>query len=129
MPMCQPTHRHCCKNQTYCWSNVIRPNDRAGRLSWKRKIGTVDLLVLTCLDNLLFILITIFSFFTKPANLIWRSNILSLPFQLVFLEQGYTKVCQTQMSVGEMIFDRKAWNYIDDVYEATPVEHLIYCLF
>ncbi len=33
------------------------------------------------------------------------------------------------MSVGEMIFDRKAWNYIDDVYEATPVEHLIYCLF
>jgi hypothetical protein len=29
------------------------------------------------------------------------------------------------MSVGQIIFDGKAWDYIDDVYEAAPVEHLI----
>ncbi len=44
----------------------------------------VDLLVLTSLDQLLLILKIFLPFFTKQANLIWRSIVLSLPCQSVF---------------------------------------------
>jgi hypothetical protein len=46
------------------------------------RLNTVDLLVLTSLDQLGFILKILFSFFTKQAT--WRSTVLSLPPQLVF---------------------------------------------
>jgi hypothetical protein len=45
----------------------------------------VDLLVLTSLDQLIFILKILFTFDTKQAILIRRSTVLSLPLQLVFL--------------------------------------------
>jgi hypothetical protein len=52
------------------------------------RLSTVDLLVLTRLDQLVFKLKILFSFFTKQAALMWRSTVLSLPPQLVFPAQG-----------------------------------------
>jgi hypothetical protein len=48
------------------------------------RLSTIDLLVLTGLDQLLFQLKTLFSYITKQAFSIWRSTELSLPFQSVF---------------------------------------------
>ncbi len=45
----------------------------------KGRLSTVDLLVLTTLDQLLFILKKLFKFFTKQAILMRRSTVLSLP--------------------------------------------------
>jgi hypothetical protein len=52
------------------------------------QLSTVDLLVLTSLDQLLLILKTLLTFFTKQASLRRRSTLLSLPLQLVF--PGFT---------------------------------------
>jgi hypothetical protein len=46
--------------------------------------GTVDLLILTSLDQLIFVLKVLFTLFTKQATLTRRSTVLSLPPQLVF---------------------------------------------
>ncbi len=48
------------------------------------QISTVDLLVLTSFDKLLYILKILFSYFTKQVTPIRRSTVLSLPLQLVF---------------------------------------------
>ncbi len=48
------------------------------------RLSTVDLLVLTSLDHLIFMLKISFSFFTEHAALMRRSIVLSLPPQLVF---------------------------------------------
>jgi hypothetical protein len=48
------------------------------------KLSTVDLLVLTCLDQLIVIMKILFPFFTKRATLMRRSTVLSLPHNLVF---------------------------------------------
>ncbi len=47
-------------------------------------ISTVDLLELTSLDQLLFILKILLTFFTKQPTLMRRSTVLSLPIQLEF---------------------------------------------
>jgi hypothetical protein len=47
------------------------------------RLCTVHLLVLTTLDQLLFILKALFTSFTKQATLMRRSTVLSLPLQLV----------------------------------------------
>ena len=53
----------------------------AGNAYWKERISTVDLLVLTSSDQLLFILKQYYSFFfTKQPILKRRSTVLSLPF-------------------------------------------------
>jgi len=55
------------------------------RKSYRRgKLSTVDLLVLTSLVQLLFILKIFFTFFTKQVTLMRRSTVQSLPPQLVF---------------------------------------------
>jgi hypothetical protein len=56
--------------------------------------GTVQLthLVLTSLDQLLLILKITFVFFTKQATLLRSSTVLSLPLQLVFPENGKTRL-------------------------------------
>jgi len=46
--------------------------------------GTVDLHILASLDQLIFVLKVLFTFFTKQATLMRRSTVLSLPPQLVF---------------------------------------------
>jgi hypothetical protein len=66
----------------------------------------VDLLVLTSLDQLLLLLLTSFTFFTKRATRIRRSTVLSIPFQLVFPRfdksnlHGQFFVAKTQHSGG-----------------------------
>jgi hypothetical protein len=57
---------------------------KAGKTYCGGRLSTVDLLVLTSLDLLVFILKILFSFFTKQATLMTRSTVLSLPPQLVF---------------------------------------------
>jgi hypothetical protein len=54
----------------------------------KLRFSTVDLLVLTGLDQLLFILKVLFTFLKKPATLMRRSTVQSLPLQLVFPGQN-----------------------------------------
>jgi hypothetical protein len=54
-------------------------------------ISTVDLLVLTSLDQLIFKLKKIFTIVTKQAALTGRSTVLSLPLQLVFPGQSIEK--------------------------------------
>ncbi len=51
---------------------------------WTGRLSTVDLLVLTSLDKLLFQLKILLTFFTKQATSMRRSVVLSLPLQLVF---------------------------------------------
>jgi hypothetical protein len=50
----------------------------------KRWLSTVNLLVLTSLDQLIFKLKILFTFVTKQVTLMRRSTVLSLPLQLVF---------------------------------------------
>jgi hypothetical protein len=50
----------------------------------KGKLSTIDLLVLTSFNELVFILRILFTLFTKQATLMRRSTILNLPLQLVF---------------------------------------------
>ncbi len=52
--------------------------DRPGNPYLRRRLSTFDLLVLTILDQLLLILQTLFKFFTKQANFMRRSTVLSL---------------------------------------------------
>ncbi len=51
---------------------------------WRGRLSTVDLLVLTSLDQLIFILKILFTFITKQLTLLRRSTVLCLPLQLVF---------------------------------------------
>jgi len=54
----------------------------SGNPYWCGRLSTVDLLVLTSLDEFLFLLI--FNRFTKQATLMRRPTVLSLSLQLVF---------------------------------------------
>ncbi len=56
-----------------------------GKSYWRGRLSTVDLLVLTSLDQLLLYWKLWFTFFTKQASLLRRSIVLILPPQLVFL--------------------------------------------
>jgi hypothetical protein len=51
---------------------------------WRGRFTTIDLLVLTSLDLLLFIMETLFTCLQKQATLMRRSIVLRLPLQLVF---------------------------------------------
>jgi len=55
-----------------------------GKSYWSRRLSTVDLLVLTSVDQLYFILKYNLPFFTKQATLMRRSTVLILPPHLVF---------------------------------------------
>jgi hypothetical protein len=61
-------------------------SDKPGKSYRVGRLRTVDLLVLTSLDQLIFILKMLFFFFTKQATT-KRSTVLSLPPQLVFLDK------------------------------------------
>ncbi len=56
----------------------------AGNPYWRGRLSTVDLLVLTSLDRVLFILKILFNFLKKQATLTRRSTVLSLLLKLVF---------------------------------------------
>jgi hypothetical protein len=55
-----------------------------GNPYWSGSFGTIDLLVPTSLDQLLFILQTLLTFLQKRATFMRRSTVLCLPLQLVF---------------------------------------------
>jgi hypothetical protein len=61
------------------------PNGTSGNPDRRRRLSTVDRLVLTCLDELLLLLKTLITFFTKLCTLMRSLTVLSLPLQLVFL--------------------------------------------
>ncbi len=56
----------------------------AGKPDWRGKLSTVDLLMLTSLDQLLFIIQRLLICFTKQGTLLRRSTVLSLPLQWEF---------------------------------------------
>ncbi len=62
----------------------------AGKPYWKGRLCTVDLLVLTSLNQFFYILNIIY-FLTKHATLIRRSTVLFHPLQLVFPAFGIDK--------------------------------------
>jgi hypothetical protein len=69
-----------------CLSLHFQPNIMCpGNPYWGGKISTIDLLVLTSLDKLLFPLKILFMVLTKQATLMRRSSDVSLPLQLEFL--------------------------------------------
>ncbi len=64
---------------------------------WKGRLSTLDQLVLTSLDLLLYIIKIWFTFDTKQITKMRRSTVLSLPFQLVFpaiANKDKTELCQ-----------------------------------
>ncbi len=69
-------------------------NTRPGKSYWGGRLSTDDLLVLTSLDQLVFILKILFSFFTKQATCMRRSTALSLPLQLVFPDSTHNPKIQ-----------------------------------
>jgi hypothetical protein len=65
----------------------------------RERLSTLDLLVVTSLDNLLLILKTFFYFFTKQATLLRRSTVLRLPLQSVFPASALTFVIEEGVNV------------------------------
>jgi hypothetical protein len=65
---------------SYRKSILIEP----GKPYWRGRLSTVDLLVLTSLNQLLFTFKIFFTLFTKQGNLTRRWTVLSFPLQLVF---------------------------------------------
>jgi hypothetical protein len=57
----------------------------AGNPFCRGRLSTVDLLVLTSLDQVVFKLITLITFVTKQATLMRRSNVASLHHLLVII--------------------------------------------
>ncbi len=81
-------------------------NWKAGKAYWRGRLSTVDLLVLTSLDQLLFILKILFTYVTKQAaTLMRRSTVLSLPLQLVFPVKGLSKYMGTIYLLSVRITD------------------------
>ncbi len=70
-------------------------------------LGTVDLLVLTSLVQLIFILKILFTYFTKQVTLMRRSTVLNLPLQLVFLAGLFVPVRPFQPSL--MLGGKTRW--------------------
>jgi hypothetical protein len=74
---------------------------------WRGRISTVDLLVLSNLDQLHLKMLILFTCFTKQVILMRRSTVLSLPLQLVFPEEtlchitiGQKKFCDKSPGVN-----------------------------
>jgi hypothetical protein len=60
-----------------------------GTLTKVGRLSTIDLLVLTSLDQLICNLKILFTFFTQQPTLTRRSTVLSLPIQMVFPGPNY----------------------------------------
>ncbi len=108
---------------------------RAWKSYWRGRLGTVNLLVLTSLDQLLFKLKILWTFFTKQATLMRRSSVLSLPPQLVFPGTGRRCLSVTVilifhislfagsslLAVGSRYLVRGSWQLLAEVIYATFV--------
>ena len=60
-----------------------------GKPYWRGRLSTVDLLILTSLDQLIFILKVFIGILKKQVTLMRRSNVQSHPFQLMFPGYSY----------------------------------------
>jgi hypothetical protein len=63
---------------------IAESSTQPGKSYRKGRLSTFDLLVLTSLDQLLFISKILFTLISKQATFIRRSTVLSLPSQLAF---------------------------------------------
>ncbi len=80
-----------------------------GALAERERFSTVDLLVLTSLDQLLLTLAKLFSFLTKQATLMRRSTVLSAPLQLVFPgnePHSLVKTVFSQSAFNDLFLDK-----------------------
>jgi hypothetical protein len=66
-------------------------------------VSTVNLLVLTSLDQLLFILKLLFTSFTKQATLMRGATVLSLPLQLVFPGLSNPRCCKGGVELKKQV--------------------------
>ncbi len=87
----------------------------SGKPYWKVRLSTIDLLVETTLDQLIFIFIISITFFTKQANLTTRSNVLNLPFQIEFRDWIIGMLVWT----SECLFSLKKLNQNQTVFETS----------
>ncbi len=71
-------------NRIISFGIVLHRWSRPGNPYWRGRLSTVDLLALTSLDQQLFTLRILFTFFTNQATSTRRSTVLSLFPQLVF---------------------------------------------
>ncbi len=108
---------------------------RAGKSYWRGRLSTVDLIVLTSLDQLLFKLKILWTFFTKQANIMRRSTVSSLPPHLVFPGTGRRCLSVTVilifhislfagsslLAVGSRYLVRGSWQLLAEVIYATFV--------
>ncbi len=62
-----------------------------------QRLSTVDLLVLTSLDQVHLYLQLLFNFFSKQANFMRRSTVLNLTLQLVLLGFRYTQLTRSKL--------------------------------
>ncbi len=76
----------------------------AGNPNWRGWPSTVDLLVLTSLYQLVFILKILFTFVTKQTSLMRRSTVLSFPLQLGFSGLWVHAYLSVTMTLSIMTF-------------------------
>jgi hypothetical protein len=69
----------------------------AGDPYCRGRLSMVDLLVLTSLDQLIFVLKILFTLVSKQATLMRRSAVLSLPLQLVFPGSGIWIILEEEL--------------------------------
>jgi len=83
-----------------------KQSSRPGNPCWRGMLRTVDLLVPTSKDQLLFILKILFTFFTKQAMLMRRSTVLSLPVEIVFPVASRVAIFCRSFTLGASKLDR-----------------------
>ncbi len=76
---------------------------KPGKSCLRGRLSTLDLLVLSSLDQLIFML-KIHKFFVKQASLMRRSTVLSLPPQLAF--PGQTEVALPAATIKKVLRTR-----------------------
>ncbi len=79
---------------------------------WRGRLGTIDLLEIICLDQLLFILQAWFTFLQKQAILMRRSTVLTIPLQLVL---PAVEVITVLHSKGKLLTLPDIWNEAKNV--------------
>ncbi len=74
-------------------------NTPPGKPYWRGRLSTIDLLVLTSLDQVLLYCNYYLTFFTKHSTLMRRSTVLILPLKLIFPDWTYSAHLKQSLSV------------------------------
>jgi hypothetical protein len=78
------SQNYLCLDKSHSTNREGLKYDESGKAYWRGRVSTVDLLIITRLDQHLFMLKTLLTPFAKQPNLMRRSMVLSLPLHLVF---------------------------------------------